>query len=198
MRIPTCTPAASAAAVIGPTSASLPGSGASAAGTSASLGRERSAARSANPGMRRQAITELSVLHEHMFVCQDGRNGREGAMEVQGSGLRRDGDDRARGDEHVPARRARPHLLPARRDRGRSVRAAERHRIRRRSRRLTGETRRTIGFLVADLDAAIEELHAAGVETDGIGRNARWRYTHFRMPDGKLYELVEELPLAGD
>ena len=61
-----------------------------------------------------------------------------------------------------------------------------------------GETRRTIGFLVADLDAAIEELHAAGVETDGIGRNARWRYTHFRMPDGKLYELVEELPLAGD
>ena len=36
------------------------------------------------------------------------------------------------------------------------------------------------------------ELHAAGVETDGISENARWRYSHFRMPDGKLYELVEE------
>ena len=52
---------------------------------------------------------------------------------------------------------------------------------------------RTIGFLLDDLDGAIAELHAAGVETDGIGENARWRYTHFRMPDGKLYELVEEL-----
>jgi len=51
---------------------------------------------------------------------------------------------------------------------------------------------RTIGFLVADLDGALAELHAAGVETDGIGENARWRYTHFRAPDGKLYELVEE------
>jgi catechol 2,3-dioxygenase-like lactoylglutathione lyase family enzyme len=51
---------------------------------------------------------------------------------------------------------------------------------------------RTIGFLVDDLDAAITELRAAGVETDGIGENTRWRYTHFRMPDGKLYELVEE------
>ena len=51
---------------------------------------------------------------------------------------------------------------------------------------------RTIGFLVGDLDAAIAELHATRVETDGISENARWRYTHFRMPDGKLYELVEE------
>ncbi len=51
---------------------------------------------------------------------------------------------------------------------------------------------RTVGFLVADLDAAIAELHAAGVATDGIGENARWRYTHFRAPDGELYELVEE------
>jgi len=31
-----------------------------------------------------------------------------------------------------------------------------------------------------------------GVETDGISENARWRYTHFRAPDGRLYELVEE------
>lgn len=51
---------------------------------------------------------------------------------------------------------------------------------------------RTIGLLVADLDAAIEELHAAGVATDGVAENARWRYTHFTAPDGKLYELVEE------
>jgi hypothetical protein len=51
---------------------------------------------------------------------------------------------------------------------------------------------RTIGLLVGDLDGAVAELHAAGVETDGISENARWRYTHFYAPDGKLYELVEE------
>ena len=51
---------------------------------------------------------------------------------------------------------------------------------------------RTVGLIVDDLDAAIEELHAAEVETDGISENARWRYTHFHAPDGKLYELVEE------
>jgi glyoxylase I family protein len=50
----------------------------------------------------------------------------------------------------------------------------------------------TIGLLVPDLGVAVAELHAAGVETDGIAKNARWRYTHFRAPDGKLYELVEE------
>jgi catechol 2,3-dioxygenase-like lactoylglutathione lyase family enzyme len=55
-----------------------------------------------------------------------------------------------------------------------------------------GAEERTIGLLVDDLDAAVEELHDAGVETDGISGNARWRYTHFRAPDGKLYELVEE------
>ena len=55
-----------------------------------------------------------------------------------------------------------------------------------------GAAERTIGLLVDDLDRAVEELHAAGVETDGISENARWRYTHFRAPDGKLYELVEE------
>ncbi len=53
---------------------------------------------------------------------------------------------------------------------------------------------RTVGLIVGDLDEAIRELHAAGVETDGISENARWRYTHFRPPDGKLYELVEERP----
>ena len=55
-----------------------------------------------------------------------------------------------------------------------------------------GVAERTVGLIVADLDEAITELHAAGVETDGINENARWRYTHFRAPDGKLYELVEE------
>ena len=56
------TAAVSAAAVTGPTSCSRPGSGASAAGTTASLGRDRSAARSSNPGMRRQAIIGEQVF----------------------------------------------------------------------------------------------------------------------------------------
>ena len=55
-----------------------------------------------------------------------------------------------------------------------------------------GETSRTIGFLVADLDAAVAELQAAGVEVDEPAANDRHRYVHFRAPDGKLYELVEE------
>lgn len=57
-----------------------------------------------------------------------------------------------------------------------------------------GAAERTVGLLVDDVDAAAAELHAAGIETDGINENARWRYTHFRAPDGKLYELVEERP----
>jgi glyoxylase I family protein len=59
-----------------------------------------------------------------------------------------------------------------------------------------GVGERTVGLLVEDLDAAVAELHAAGVETDGVSENARWRYTHFYAPDGKLYELVEERDLA--
>jgi catechol 2,3-dioxygenase-like lactoylglutathione lyase family enzyme len=55
-----------------------------------------------------------------------------------------------------------------------------------------GAAERTVGLLVDDVEAAAAELHAAGIETDGINENARWRYTHFRAPDGKLYELVEE------
>ena len=51
---------------------------------------------------------------------------------------------------------------------------------------------RTVGLVVGDLDDAIRELHAVGVETDGVSENARWRYTHFRAPNGKLYELVEK------
>jgi catechol 2,3-dioxygenase-like lactoylglutathione lyase family enzyme len=55
-----------------------------------------------------------------------------------------------------------------------------------------GETSRTIGFLVADLEAAVAELRAAGVEVDEPAENDRHRYVHFRAPDGKLYELVKE------
>ena len=55
-----------------------------------------------------------------------------------------------------------------------------------------GETSRTIGFLVADLEAAVAELRAAGIEVDEPAANDRHRYVHFRAPDGKLYELVEE------
>lgn len=53
-------------------------------------------------------------------------------------------------------------------------------------------TERTIGFLVADVDAALAELRRAGVGTDDeVAENAQYRYVHFRAPDGGLYELVE-------
>jgi catechol 2,3-dioxygenase-like lactoylglutathione lyase family enzyme len=55
-----------------------------------------------------------------------------------------------------------------------------------------GDTSRTIGFQVAALDDAAAELRAAGVEVDEPAENERQRYVHFRAPDGKLYELVEE------
>ena len=54
-----------------------------------------------------------------------------------------------------------------------------------------GETSRTLGFEVADLDEAVAELRTAGVEVDGIAENSEFRYAHFRPPDGELYELVE-------
>ena len=51
---------------------------------------------------------------------------------------------------------------------------------------------RTVGFLVEDLDTAVAELRAADVEVDDdIASNERFRYVHFRAPDGRLYELVE-------
>ena len=56
-----------------------------------------------------------------------------------------------------------------------------------------GPAERTVGFLVDDLATAVDELHAAEIETDGIMENDRYRYTHFRAPDGRLYELVEEI-----
>jgi catechol 2,3-dioxygenase-like lactoylglutathione lyase family enzyme len=55
-----------------------------------------------------------------------------------------------------------------------------------------GDTSRTIGFLVADLDEAVDDLRRAGVQVDEPAENDRMRYVHFRAPDGKLYELVEE------
>ena len=55
-----------------------------------------------------------------------------------------------------------------------------------------GDTSRTIGFLVDDLDAAVAELRAAGAWVAGeAGENAAERYQHFRAPDGALYELIE-------
>jgi glyoxylase I family protein len=57
-----------------------------------------------------------------------------------------------------------------------------------------GATDRSVGFLVDDIDAAVQELRAAGAEVDDeISGNARERYVHFRAPDGQLYELVERL-----
>jgi catechol 2,3-dioxygenase-like lactoylglutathione lyase family enzyme len=59
-------------------------------------------------------------------------------------------------------------------------------------RTLGADTARTIGFLVADLDAALASLRASGVEVDEPTANDRHRYAHFTAPDGELYELVEE------
>lgn len=56
-----------------------------------------------------------------------------------------------------------------------------------------GESTRSLGFLVANLDEAIAELKAAGVTTDAPASNAVERYVHFTAPDGHLYELVERL-----
>jgi catechol 2,3-dioxygenase-like lactoylglutathione lyase family enzyme len=55
-----------------------------------------------------------------------------------------------------------------------------------------GETRRSIGFLVANLDEAISTLLEAGVDLDEPAENERHRYVHFRAPDGQLYELIED------
>ena len=61
-----------------------------------------------------------------------------------------------------------------------------------------GATERSLGFLVDDVETAVQELRAAGAEVDDdISANARERYVHFRAPDGQLYELVERLPEGG-
>ena len=57
---------------------------------------------------------------------------------------------------------------------------------------------RTVGFLVDDVDEAAAELRAAGVPTDDeVSVNARYRYAHFRAPDGHVYELVEQVQPPG-
>jgi hypothetical protein len=57
-----------------------------------------------------------------------------------------------------------------------------------------GDTERSLGFVVDDVAQAAIELRDAGVRTDpDIASNGRFRYLHFRAPDGHLYELVEEL-----
>lgn len=54
-----------------------------------------------------------------------------------------------------------------------------------------GPTKRSIGFLVDDLDVAVGELRSAGCDVDGVAANSRERYVHFVAPDGELYELIE-------
>jgi len=56
-----------------------------------------------------------------------------------------------------------------------------------------GESARSLGFLVENLDEAVTELNAAGISTDAPASNERERYVHFTAPDGHLYELVERL-----
>jgi catechol 2,3-dioxygenase-like lactoylglutathione lyase family enzyme len=55
-----------------------------------------------------------------------------------------------------------------------------------------GDTDRSIGFRVEKLDEAVADLRAAGLEVGDPAENDRQRYVHFRAPDGKLYELVED------
>jgi catechol 2,3-dioxygenase-like lactoylglutathione lyase family enzyme len=49
------------------------------------------------------------------------------------------------------------------------------------------------GFLVSDLDDAVRELRAAGVEIVLPMQGGQTRsWMHFRAPDGFVYELVED------
>lgn len=54
---------------------------------------------------------------------------------------------------------------------------------------------RTVGFLVDDVRAAAAELRAAGHGVDDVDQTAGFAYVHVRAPDGRLYELVERLPV---
>ena len=50
-----------------------------------------------------------------------------------------------------------------------------------------------LGLLVDDVEAATAELVERGVELDGpLRASQRFRYQHFRAPDGRFFELVEE------
>jgi catechol 2,3-dioxygenase-like lactoylglutathione lyase family enzyme len=49
-------------------------------------------------------------------------------------------------------------------------------------------------FEVDDVNAAREELAAAGVEIVGTtGRDRRWEWIHVRAPDGNLYEFASRV-----
>jgi hypothetical protein len=54
-----------------------------------------------------------------------------------------------------------------------------------------GDTARSIGFLVDNLDDALTVLARAGSQVGVTTENAGARYAHFRAPDNQLYELVE-------
>lgn len=54
-----------------------------------------------------------------------------------------------------------------------------------------GDTGRSIGFEVDDVNSARAELLAAGVEVDEIAVNDWCHYCHFVAPDGQLYELTQ-------
>ena len=56
-------------------------------------------------------------------------------------------------------------------------------------------TDRSVGFLVDDLDEALDELRAHNVPTDRApASNDYGRYAHFVAPDERVYELVERSP----
>jgi catechol 2,3-dioxygenase-like lactoylglutathione lyase family enzyme len=57
-----------------------------------------------------------------------------------------------------------------------------------------GATDRSLGFLVEDLDIALAELRALGIDVDEAPAvNALFRYAHFVAPDGHHYELVQRV-----
>jgi catechol 2,3-dioxygenase-like lactoylglutathione lyase family enzyme len=50
-----------------------------------------------------------------------------------------------------------------------------------------------LGFLVDDVEAAAAELRGRGAEIDDEVRSGYgFRYVHFRAPDGRRFELVEQ------
>jgi hypothetical protein len=60
-----------------------------------------------------------------------------------------------------------------------------------------GETSRSLGFLVADLDEASAALASAGIEVDDIAENERFRYVHFRAPTRRCTSLSNEWAVTG-
>jgi hypothetical protein len=55
-----------------------------------------------------------------------------------------------------------------------------------------GEQETRLGFLVDDVEAAVEELRARGIEADGaLSSGAGLRWQHLRAPDGRLFELLD-------